>query len=226
MAYQTYTSFLADYLASLSMKGRMRMYQRLMSLIEKKQASLQNILDVGATGNTTRLDSNYFEKLYEDKSKITALSNQSLRGLKELYPAVKTVKGNALSLPFEENSFDLCFSSAVLEHVGSFENQKKMISELYRTSRRFVYVTTPYRYYPVELHTVTPLLHWLPKKLCRKIYKLLGYGALSKEENLNLCSLRDMKRICKELGISNYQIYFNKCFGLPSNILLFIDKKE
>ena len=39
--------------------------------------------------------------------------------------------------------------------------------------------TTPNRWFPVELHTFLPVVHWLPKPAFRRVLRTLGYGALS-----------------------------------------------
>ncbi|MDR1740563.1 MAG: class I SAM-dependent methyltransferase, partial [Synergistaceae bacterium] len=51
--------------------------------------------------------------------------------------------------PFKDGEFDLVFSSAVIEHVGSFERQTRFISEAARVSGRYVFITTPNRWFPV-----------------------------------------------------------------------------
>jgi len=83
------------------------------------------------------------------------------------YKGLKFKQGNALSTPFADNSFELVFSSAVIEHVGSLENQNQFIKELVRISKKYVFITTPNRYYPIEFHTILPIIHWLPKKIHR-----------------------------------------------------------
>ena len=59
-----------------------------------------------------------------------------------------------------------------------------------------------------------PFIHWLPKKIHRKILKFLNYDFLHKEENLNLISTKDFLKICKELKIKKI---------LKFNILNFMD---
>ena len=47
-------------------------------------------------------------------------------------------------------------------------------------------VQTVSRYFPIETHTKIPFIHFLPNKIYRKIYSLLGFKYQVFEENLNL----------------------------------------
>ena len=80
------------------------------------------------------------------------------------------------------------------------------------------------RWYPVELHTLLPLVHYLPKQLHRRILRLFGHEFLSREENLNLMDIASIKRLLHKNGIHNYQIDTISFFGLPSNIYVYINK--
>jgi hypothetical protein len=72
------------------------------------------------------------------------------------------VRADGRELPFADGEFDLGFSNAVVEHVaGGREGQRSFVHELCRVSRR-VFVTTPNRWFPLEVHTLLPFVHWLP----------------------------------------------------------------
>ena len=64
----------------------------------------------------------------------------------------------------------------------------------------------------------------LPKKIHRFLLNILGYKFLAKEENLNLLSERDLRKICKELNIKYYIIKKIKIFMFTSNFLLIVKK--
>ena len=68
------------------------------------------------------------------------------------------VLGDGCRLPFTDNAFDLVFSNSVIEHVT---DQRAFASEVARVGRKF-YVQTPNKWFPVEPHLLTPLVHWLP----------------------------------------------------------------
>lgn len=68
---------------------------------------------------------------------------------------------DARDLPFENDYVDFALANAIIEHVGDESDQLKMIKEMTRVARCWV-VTTPNKWFPVESHTTTVLLHWLP----------------------------------------------------------------
>ena len=106
------------------------------------------ILDVGVTSDTTYSSSNYLEAWYPQKSKIVACGIDDASFLEDMYPGMTFVKANGLDLPFEDGSFDVVHSSAVLEHVGSYENQMRFVRECARVCRRTFFLTTPNRWFP------------------------------------------------------------------------------
>jgi hypothetical protein len=72
------------------------------------------------------------------------------------------VEGDGRALQFGDGSFDLAFSNSAIEHVGTFEDQRKFAHEMMRVGRR-VYCQTPNRWFPVEFHYLGVLVHWLPR---------------------------------------------------------------
>ena len=90
--------------------------------------------------------------------------------------------------------------------------------------KKNIFIQTPNRYFPIDFHTLLPFLHWLPKKMHRKILDIIGLKFLSKESNLNLLSIKELEEICKILKINSYSIKKIKIFGLVSNLILIIRK--
>ena len=66
----------------------------------------------------------------------------------------------------------------------------------------------------------------LPKKIFRKILKIINLKYFALEENLNLLNTKDIEKFCNELGIKNYEICYNKLLFLNSNIILIINKNH
>lgn len=205
--------------------GRMRrsMYDRF--LLSVRPNSQDTILDVGATSDQIYDFSNYLEAWYPHKSKITAVGIDDAEFLQELYPGVTFLKADGRELPFADETFDVVHSSAVLEHVGSRENQMQFIRELTRVARRAVFMTTPDRWFPVEVHTVLPFVHWLPAPWFRAILRQLGHNMLSREENLNLLTAGDLQRMCRKIGV-RHRVDAARLWGMSSNLLLTIYKGE
>jgi SAM-dependent methyltransferase len=90
------------------------------------------------------------------------------RAKDDLAGAAEWVAGDGRALPFGDRAFDLVFSNSVIEHVGDRASQERFAREVARVGRAF-WVQTPNRWFPVEQHLLTPLVHWLPKPWQRAI---------------------------------------------------------
>ena len=90
-------------------------------------------------------------------------------------PTSPTSRATRRALPFDDGAFDIVFSNAVVEHVGGRDNQRKLVSEALRVGRR-VFLTTPNRRFPLEVHTRLPFVHWLPDAIAHRVYDALGKG--------------------------------------------------
>lgn len=182
------------------------------------------IIDVGATSDRSYESSNYLEAWYPEKASITAVGLDDASFLEEIYPGMRFIQADGLQLPFPDNSFDFVHSSAVLEHVGDENRQKQFIGELYRVARKAIFVTTPNRWYPVEFHTVLPLVHWLPKRTFRWLMEKSGRPFFADEGNLNLLGAGEIRRYCDELGIDGISILKLRLLGWVSNLVLYAEK--
>lgn len=210
--------------ARIALRMRLKMYRILESLVDMEQ--LDSVLDIGVTADRSRPDSNFFEEVFPWKERITAISNQNAAWMEQKYPGLHFVFGDGCRLPFRDRSFDLVFSSAVIEHVGHVSKQEKFLAEAIRVSRRYVFFTTPNRWHPIEFHTALPLLHWLPPELYRTILSGTKYRSFADENVLNLLSRKKLDVICHNLGIEDFRIYSVSFLLFPSNLILFIQNKR
>ena len=151
------------------------------------------ILDVGVS-DVVNDASNFLEQTYPHPGQITAAGIGSGQGVAEAYGLGRFVHIEpGAPLPFEDKAFDIVTSNAVIEHVGSRENQAQFFQELKRVARQ-VFITAPNRYFPVEHHTAIPLFHyWRPtfSLACRS----LGKDEWLDPGNLILTSLGDLQRL-------------------------------
>ena len=55
-----------------------------------------------------------------------------------------------------------------------------------------MFLTTPNRRFPVEVHTALPLVHWLPDRAAHRVYDLLGKEFA---KDLDLLSSRSLEAL-------------------------------
>ena len=206
-------------------------------IIEKKRAEINNIffsnirinnkttlLDVGTTSSNEKHQNLLIHK-YPFKDKITCLSNLNLNNLKKIYPKIKIKKGDGRKIFFKKNSFDVVASTATIEHVGSSMDQIKFLKECYRVSKKYVFITTPNRWFPIEMHSRLPFIHYFPKTFFRLILKFFGQNFLSKEKYLNLLTKKIVVNMLYLLKFQKFLIKKIYLFGICSNYIFIIKKK-
>lgn len=202
----------------IAAQARRKMYDRFLQDIGPRSG--ESILDVGVTSERQYEASNYLEAWYPHKTYITAVGLDDAGFLESVYPGLRFCRANGLQLPFRTAAFDIVHSSAVLEHVGGYADQRRFIEELARVARRAVFMTTPNRWFPVEFHSLFPLVHWLPSAAFRRFLRLVGHADLAEERNLNLLGVRDLKFLCASLEGWQIDLGTVSTFGWPSNLLL------
>jgi hypothetical protein len=147
----------------VSMRSRERKLQLFLDLLQPGPET--TVIDVGVTDAPFGAGStdNFFEALYPWPERITGVGRTELERFSAAFPKVRAVRADGRDLPFGNAEFDVGFSNAVVEHVaGGREGQRQFVHELCRVAQR-VFVTTPNRRFPIEVHTLLPFVHWLPK---------------------------------------------------------------
>ena len=195
---------------------RRRLYQAFLDLLHPGPED--SIVDIGVTPDTEFEDTNFLERWYPHTSQITATSIEDAAGLEKQFPGLRFVQTTDGPLPFDDGQFSISFSSAVIEHVGSREHQRAFIREQLRISERF-FITTPNRWYPIELHTILPFIHWLPQPIHQRLLRWLGKDEWAKTENLNLLSARQLRGLMPP-GC-NATVSGVRTWGLRSNLYAF-----
>lgn len=167
---------LADAISLRSRRRKLALFLEVMGL-----TPATTVLDVGvdevslgdAGGQSGCTTHNLLEERYPWPERLTALGLHDGARFRERYPQIAYVQGDACALPFADGAFDVVHSNAVIEHVGGRERQEAFVREAVRVGRR-VFVTTPNRWFPIEVHTRLPLVHWLPEGPAGRAYDLAG----------------------------------------------------
>ena len=190
-----------------------------------KYSKKKSIIDIGSTPSLDVAQNIILSKIKDNKN-VTCLSNLNCKILLKKYPNIKKVLlGDGRNNKLPNNTFNIVHSNATIEHVGSYKKQLLFIKECIRISKKYVFIQTPNRFYPIDFHTLLPFIHWLPKNIHRIILNIIGLNFYSLEKNLNLLSESDLINLCNELNIKKYKIIKYRLFFMTSNLILFIEKK-
>lgn len=198
----------------LSYISRSRKLQLFSTLFQPTRE--MHVLDVGAeTGGDGAFGLKFID-WYPWKENLVALncSAEHIKRIKQRYPQVKAVVGDACELPWNDKHFDIVYSNAVIEHVGDFERQKKMAAEIMRTGKRW-FVTTPNRWYPFEFHLRLPFVTWLPGRSYAWIGTIVRYDHVrrkyvmgAKPSNTRLLSARQMRECFAKSKVIKQRVTF------------------
>jgi hypothetical protein len=157
---------LAELAGRVSLASRRRKFRLFMDAFHPGADT--TVVDVGVVdsgfgqGGGAASTHNFLEAMYPWPGQITAVGLDDLPNFRQAFPAVTCVRADGLDLPFADREFDIAFSNAVVEHVGNEAAQRAFVGELCRVARG-VFVTTPNRWFPIDVHSLLPGVHWLPE---------------------------------------------------------------
>ena len=152
-------------LASRMRRRRFALFRQLLT----EPTPARSLLDVGGTPGFWSSMDGAFEGL-----SITLLNQKP--NAETLPPGFRAVTGDARAMSaFADREFDVVFSNSVIEHVGSFEDQRRMADEVRRVGRRY-FVQTPNRYFPIEPHFLLPYFQFYPEALQVELTRRYALG--------------------------------------------------
>lgn len=212
---------------NLIKKKRIEISDIIKQEINKRQLKINSILDIGSSSDKESNFSNVVLKNLNFTLNIKSITNRKIQSKLFKKIMIRSITKKFSKKMIKNFMADLVLSSATIEHVGSNNCQKKMIENIGYLTKKIFIITTPYRYFPIEVHTKIPFLHLLPKKIFRKILNLFNYNFFAKEENLNLLTINELKGLTKNLEKRYYlKIKFIKTFFFISNLILIGIKKK
>ena len=189
-----------------------------------KDQAIHDALDIGTTADENNKSSNIIIKNLKNIKFFKCISDQEINSVFFKKKLKKSITSDFSNDEIKEFSSDLVVSNATIEHVGGLFQQKKMISNIIKLTKKTFIVSTPNRFHPFEFHTKIPLIHWLPKEFHRKILEILGISFYAKKKNLNLLSKNDLIEVLKSHNIT-YEIKFINFLFFKSNLIV-IGKKN
>ena len=202
---------------SLAARLRRKRFALFTRLLEGLPGRL-NVLDVGGTPRFWQVMG------FDDRRVAVTLMNRSPIECESR--VMRNLVGDARDMRvFGDQEFDIVFSNSVIEHVGSFDDQRAMAAEVRRVGKRY-FVQTPNRYFPIEPHFLFPAFQFLPLRvragmLARRDvgwYKKAGSyeEAFAEVSAVRLLSLREFRTLFPE-----GHLYKERFCGLTKSFVMY-----
>ena len=196
-----------------------------------KPIQSDKILDLGGgDGSHIQAICNWTENITVADASVADLDKAEKKGFSTV------LLDGVRSLPFSEKSFDIVFCNSVIEHVTgdkervrtwadgrAFEKQAETLqehfaSEIDRVAKAY-FVQTPYRHFPIESHTWTPIvLESFPRSIRLRVHRFLRDSRWWPRSVTNvdwrLLTIRDMKRMFPAADIVT-----ERSFGLVKSLI-------
>jgi Methyltransferase domain len=202
---------------SIQTQIRRRRFTFFKSLISALPRPL-SVLDAGGTQE-------FWEKVGFIQPDI-AIVLYNLTQVATPYPQMKSMAGDARNMhEFRDKEFDVLFSNSVIEHVGTYQQQRQMAEEVQRVGKRYC-VQTPNRFFPIEPHVLLPFFQFLPFSL--KVFILSRFrtpwgwklankqGAIEYVQEIRLLSEKELRAL-----FPGAKIYKERFLGLCKSFTVY-----
>jgi len=139
---------------SFANRLRARRFRQFETLAARLPRPLR-LLDVGGT------NAFWENRGWHQRSDVEVLT-LNVVAEEQRYANIRPLAGDARNLTqFGDRSLDVVFSNSVIEHLFTFEDQRRMASEIQRVGKAF-WVQTPNYWFPIEPHFHFIGWQWLP----------------------------------------------------------------
>ena len=193
-------------LKMLSHKSRTKKFELLLAAFRPQPED--QVLDIGASGEVFLRYT--LEDIYPYPQRILAGGYElsEVLSARHYYPQPRYAVFDGCALPFSDQSFDLVFSNAVIEHILGEGRQRQFAREIMRVGKSW-FVTTPNFWYPFESHYHLPLIQFLPPSLARTYNRLLGtHIPKGMVQELALLSARQLHALFPSGRIAKVRVTF------------------
>ncbi len=158
-------------------------------LKERISIDMKNIvaLDIGcSSGLITCALEDLFRCIVGLEYDAAALQKRPRSGCNAIF-----IQGDAMMVPFANQSIDLIICAQVYEHVPS---DNRLVEEMFRILKPGgnIFFSGPNKLYPIELHYNLPFIHWLPQRLADGILRFFHLGDHYYERSRTVWGLRKL----------------------------------
>ena len=183
---------------SLASRMRRKRFALFRGLMERLPHG-SSVLDVGGT-----------PQFWEGEALVTSgaihVTLVNLESYSTDNPGIEQVACDARDMRmFADGAFDAVFSNSVIEHVGTFADQRSMAKEVQRVAPRY-FVQTPNRYFPLEPHFLLPLFQFYPRRLQAELLHRRDLGWMRRQCDYD-DALREVSQI-RLLGSREMRLLF------------------
>jgi ubiquinone/menaquinone biosynthesis C-methylase UbiE len=195
---------------SVSSEQRKKRFEFFMEYCSELKKPLK-ILDIGG--------SDYYWKNFDfvDNENYSILILNSEFQQTGGFRNISFVKGDAKNLGhINDNEYDLVFSNSMIEHLCTFEEQKKLGEEIRRIGKKY-FIQTPNYYFPLEPHFLFPFFQFLSVDMKTKLISNYNLGWFEKQEDsfkakelaesIRLLTEKELKEIFKGCKIYKEKFY-------------------
>jgi hypothetical protein len=139
---------------SLASRMRRKRFEFFLSLLQSVEGPVE-ILDIGGTQQ-------FWDIMLGSQPSGMRITLLNVAHQPVSSSAFISAVGDARKLDrIRDGAFDVVFSNSVIEHVGTYADQKRMADEVRRVGKRY-FVQTPNRRFPIEPHFLFPYFQYLP----------------------------------------------------------------
>jgi len=126
---------------------------------------------------------------------------------------------------YSDKEFDVVHSNSLIEHLSTFDEQKKLADEIQRIGRHY-FIQTPNYYFPVEPHFLYPFFQFFSLKKKTELIQKKDLGWYMKQENMDdaealAASIRLMKKSELKNIFKNPKIYSEKYFLFTKSFIVY-----
>jgi Methyltransferase domain len=210
---------IADHRDPTSLAARLRaqriaFFRNLLELVPRPAT----ILDVGGTADFWKRCG-----LANDGIKVILLNVQ--RDMID-DPRFESIVGDARDLSaFASAEIDVVYSNSVIEHVGTFDDQRQMANEVRRVAKRY-FVQTPNAWFPIEPHFLVPGFQFMPIEMRAFLLRQSRLGWVPRErDSLRAREVVSSVRLMTEGEVNTLfpeaALYRERLLGMTKSIIAY-----